>query len=407
MRPVRLLLHLCLLVLLVVAVGWLWKNAWAVSEKVSRITLDPGPQPPGRPLMRAESVDWDGSAGTLTLRADQGLPSPSYEIPLQGWPEGSAAHIRFRGVAKEIVPGDEIWQSARIMVIWRDEKGILREKHYGLLFAYGSGTFENEFLAVLNEPGEASIFLQQAGKSGEIVLHSLEICPVTMRTWVPWATAGLLMGVGVWWTFLFRLLIGQSGIRRPLGAATLALVVFWALVLPGPWEPLRPLGGPFAIDHTSALATKPASSIGEPTAESPSAPNTPVAASPVPAVNLPVPAAVKDGWFWETYRWAKEKARGLMHLGTFVALTLAFVAIFHSTRGWIPVAILGISSEAMQTAFGFGFEGEDMEDLAVNALGIGCGLLMVAMWRKWRNGQPKKHGKITSPPCPGAPPESS
>jgi glycopeptide antibiotics resistance protein len=77
---------------------------------------------------------------------------------------------------------------------------------------------------------------------------------------------------------------------------------------------------------------------------------------------------------------------------------VAFVGILGSNRGWIPVAVLGLASEAMQTLFGFGFEWEDAGDLAVNALGIIAGLMALNAWQKRRS---RRQGEraITSPLC--------
>lgn len=401
MRYFRIFPHLCLFVLLVVTVGWLWKNAWAISGAGLPIRLEPGASLPGRTLLGVESVSWDRAGGVLRLRGNDGGPMPSHEIPLAGWPRGGAAHIRFGGEAKDIVPGVENWQDGRVMVIWRDAKGRILQAHYGLLGAQGSGRFEREFLAVLNQPGQTSLFLQHAGKSGEFVIDRLEVSPVSLRGWVPWAIAGLLLAIAVWWAVLFRALTGKSGLIRPLGASCLALGAVWTIVLPGPWEPLRPLGGPFVIEHGTGTSGAPATppAVGAP---APPPPETgagmPALANPGESVHLPVPAALGDGWFWATYHWMKHKARALMHMGAFAGLTLAFLGILGSHRGWIPVAILGIASEAMQTLFGFGFEWEDAGDLSVNTLGIAIGLLVALWWKRRRAGR-KNARAVTSPPC--------
>ena len=434
MRPVRILLHLCLLVLLVVAAGWLWKNAWAASSLAEPIRLAPGPTPPGKTLRRPDLLSWDGARGALTLRGTKSGPTPCHEIFLAGWPRGMAAHIRFSGEAREIVPGAEAWEDGRMVVIWREEDGEVMQYHHGLLGAKGSGRFQSESVVVLNQPGQASIFLQHAGHGGEFEIDDLEITPVGLRRWVPWATGALLCASGIWWALLFRGIAGNRWVLRACGAAALGLAAVWTLVLPGPWEPLRPLGGPFVLQPSTAAASPvkvvdvaksdpvapvPMASNSQPTpplASTPPAPaqaapiarntTTPVAAPALESAELPVPGALESGWFWETYRWVKSKARTLMHLGAFVALTLAFVAILDSKRGWIPVAILGLASEAMQTLFGFGFTWEDAGDLLVNALGIGIGLLLAAGWKKWRAGRVRP-SDLTSPPCPEAPPESS
>ena len=410
---------------MVAAAGWLWKNAWVVSGVAAPVRLAPGPVPPGKTLRGEEFLDWDAARGALVLRANMGGPMASHEISLPGWPRGMAAHIRFSGEAREIVPGAEDWHDGRVMVIWREDDGKIMQPHYGLLGAKGSGRFDFEYVAVLNQPGQASVFLQHAGASGEFEIDGMEITPVGLRRWVPWATGTLLGAVGIWWAALFRRITGRKGPWRPLGAAALALGAVWTLVLPGPWEPLRPLGGSFVFRQsppampTDGVVKAPATPSVAPSAPAPASSPVTLAAAPPPSSSptavapvetpdrspgLSVPGAMERGWFWETYRWVKMRARSLLHVGVFAILTLAFVTLLGSNRGWIPVALLGGASEAMQTLFGFGFGWEDAGDLAVNALGIGTGLLAAAAWRKWRAG---RVCPLTSRPCQGAPPESS
>ena len=353
---------------------------------------------------------WDPELGALILRGSQGGPMPSHEFPLSGWPRGMAAHIRFSGVAREIVPGPEEWQDGRVVVIWRNEENQVLQHHYGLLGAENTGRFELEYVAVLDQPGQASIFLQHAGYSGEFEIDGMDITPVGLRVWVPGATAALLGATAIWWALLFRGIAGRGGFWRPLGASALGLAAVWTLVLPGPWEPLRPLGGSFVFQQ-SAKPLPPAEVVEmpkpapvEPDVKAPAptwpltpstvtqsnppaaAPRTahPPAEPPKASSGIPVPGALDSGWFWEAYRWVKSRARSLMHLAVFAALTLAFVTLLQSARGWIPVAILCFASEMMQTLFGFGFGWEDAVDLAVNGLGIAAGLLASSRWKSWR-----------------------
>jgi hypothetical protein len=99
---------------------------------------------------------------------------------------------------------------------------------------------------------------------------------------------------------------------------------------------------------------------------------------------VPVPGAMKNSWFWESYHWVKRKARIVLHIGVFAVLTVLFQVVLGSVRGWVPVAVLGVSSEAMQAFFGFGFEWEDAGDLAVNATGIAVGIFLVRWWARRR-----------------------
>ena len=397
MRTLRPILHLCLFALLVAGAGWLWRNAWVVAESVPALRFAPGPTPPGRILQGAENLHWNAARGALALRASKDGPAPAREIFLHDWPRGLAAHIRFSGESRGLVPGAADWQNGRVALIWRDQNGNVGSVHRGLLGAEGTGHFQFEYVAALDQPGEPSILLQHAGLGGEFQLDTLEITPVRQRPWLVWATGGLLVATGFWWERLLRAITGEQARWRSSAASALALMTVWTLMLPGPWEPLRPLGGGFRIDASGPAATPP---VCMPTVDG----IAPVSAAAVvgqvsePA-GLPVPGALDGGWLMDTYHWVKRKARGLMHLGAFAALTVAFVLLLDSHRGWIPVALLGTGSEAMQTVFGFGFGWEDVGDLFVNGFGIACGLAVVGWWKKRRAGR-EKPGAVTSPPCP-------
>lgn len=401
-----------------------------VSGVVAPIRLAPGEALPGKTLRGAEGVCWESKEGKLVLRAAvPGAMMPTHEIFLPGWPRGLAAHLCVTAEARGIQHGAADWQDGRMLFLWRQEDGTVSQKHLGLLGAKGSVRYQFEYVAVLDQPGQPSIFLQHAGSAGEFEIQALEMTPVGLRPWVPWATGAMLLLAGLWWSFLLRRLTGQTGIWRPGAAAALGLLAVWTLILPGPWEPLRPLGAGFSIgpaagigatlpETATAQTTKiePSSSATTPTSPNPSTggemagpfPSKPTtteatARAEIPTASgaivasaeLPVPGALDGGWFSQTYRWVKKKARALMHFGVFAGLTLAFTGLLQSFRGWIPVALVGAGSEAMQTTFGFGFGWEDAADLVVNGLGIACGLLVWRWWRIRRRGQ-----SLTSLPCP-------
>lgn len=417
-RILRCLLHLCLLVLLGAAVSWLWKNAWTTLGGVPPVLLEPGPKPAGKSLRAPGNVNWNPVAGHLTFRANPGGPFPSHEFLLDGWARGRAAHIRIAGTTRDLDPGPEEWQDGRAMLIWRQPDGSVQQAHYGLLGSEGSSSFDLEFLAILNQPGQPSVFLQHAGTSGELTIEKLKITPVGLRPWVPIVTAAILVSVTLWWAVLLSLITEKRNLWRSFCAALITVLAFWVMVLPGPWEPLRPLGGAFVIGSGVEVASatpaasppspgggispaaRPAPPKGDGAPSAVAGPPAPVAQPPArsaeekpkdgPALDAPettpVPGAMKQSWFWESYHWVKRKARVLLHIGVFAGLTLALVGISRSDRGWVPVALLGVSSEAMQAFFGFGFEWEDVGDLTVNGLGIAIALA-VARWWTTRQGR--------------------
>ena len=273
-------------------------------------------------------------------------------------------HIRFQARAENLVAGREQWDDGRLFLEWQDPKsggtlGVSR-----IHSARGDDASEPQVVVARSPVGEAVpvLRLQHLGESGRYVVQVFEITPAREQALWRFGRWGLLIG------FLAVLAAVARGTKKPARwrgwfAASIWMLVAVHYVVPGPWEPTRSFGVPFAFEDKRQQKTVISNSeakMGGLRADD---------MLFLKALPLPSDPGLR-------LRQMLPCLRPLMHVALLFFPLLA-IAWLVGPRGALSLGVLlSLSTEAAQVMFGFGFGWDDIGDLFFNSLGIAAALWM-------------------------------
>lgn len=335
-------------------------------------------------VLSGEDVRWqrtdlmgvDGGTGGLVVHAAaEGTPVPEVRIPVADVAEASHLWFRVAMRGKDVVRGEEKWQSPRVVAMWHDGAGLPLPGvvgFAGLREGDDPERVSNGVMRWQRERGAMHLHIQNLAAEGSMVVTGLETLAVVQRPWVP--TVGVLLA-GLWgaWMFqLIRLLVPQAVWIRAALATLMLLALSFKGVFPGPWHPYAPLPGGFATGgEVDVVGVFPP-------------PNSAAVNVPGDGAGLAVITDLPDekplrGLLAEVI-YQLRPISPLFHVALCFGLALVFITILGSRRAAWLVLGLGAAAEASQTLFGFGFDAKDVLDLVVNALGVGLALWLLARY---------------------------
>lgn len=319
-----------------------------------------------------------GNGGVvLELARGPGDPPRVQRLALPGIGPADFLHVELQIGADRLAPGRALWEDGRLLIEWHsDGRGMEPDM---LASIRGHGTLDPVSLVCRAEHGPALpvLRLEQLGASGVLrVLH----CRLTVVR----QTAGWIYGrwllLAAWFGWGAALAGGgrTSGPVRPPLAAGLWLLLATQVVLPGPWQSIRPLGAPFA-----GLAGGTPSWPSTPTvAPSPPAP-LPSAGTTAPNQGESLGRLPMKGSLLLRIKDRIQQARPLLHGLLFFVPALAFALLVGRWRALVLAALLALGIEWAQLLFGFGFDPFDVIDLACDAAGIALALLVAPRIARW------------------------
>lgn len=331
--------------------------------------LRSAPQLPG--------VEWAGTPAhpVLRVRVDAANPRVAARLVLPGAVPVEFLHVRFRMSSRGLTPGTETWEDGRLMVEWHPADGGAGWENDPI----GSIRFDNHtegndlVIHPLRGPAVPALRLEHLGRVGEFEISDMEIKVIEERkSWKigRWFLAASWLA----WGFLF--VRSWPGICRwrALCVSTIWLLMAIEFVVPGPWKILHPLAGSFRMGpeaELAAMAERPSRLVpGE---------------APATLSSAPIPALGKipyQGSFAMRVKLEISKARPLLHLLLLFAPALAFTFLVGRTPAAFLVILLALAIEAAETAFGYGFDGNDILDLIWDAGGITLGIWACGFLRK-------------------------
>ena len=389
--------------LLLAALSWLlWQSSFVAAKDVP--ALDLRYTPAGVTRTPTGVIGKEGD--TVVLEAAKEVPR--IELRWIQHPPARYAHVSLDVSARGVVMGRHPWESARMFLMWFDSDGKLVDGHLPLWSGTGDqGRQTKDMMVPLARDGTLPrVMIENRGAAGVFKIHSFSMQPAELRPGFAWMLALLLLAWLGLIGFALRRWVVTEGVALPRVALAAALWVgfAWVSSFPGPWIPWHPLGKPFTVKHldgTQVIKPQPKPAVLPTPAPSPVAPppaaeaQAPPVAAPVAEMTPPAPVppavAVQASGSVEhgpperlgggPVRWFLNHLPGLkrpIHLLAFAALTTLVALLTSSVRAGWPAFVLGLLSEFSQWAFGFGFDGGDLVDLAFDAVAVLTGLVV---WR--------------------------
>lgn len=271
--------------------------------------------------------------------------------------------------AKNLLPGNEIWQDGRTFLEWLapDNRSTVVTPIHS---ARGNSQTSLHF-AVKVPPGDLHpvLQIQNLGKQGEYQVQKIELTPAHHTSQWKWGSPLITVAT----IFLISSLIAKTSLPlwpRSLFASCITILFAYLFIIPGPWPKRFGMGQSLHWPHEGSLSKAAPPMATHPTASSPTkklgnhhAPSTfPVAAQ---YTKLPESANLA----LRTKK-ALKKIRPLLH----VALLFLPVLLISFCVGAKPGFLLGIAMaigiESAQWLFGYGFHADDVRDLLANLCGI-------------------------------------
>ena len=371
MRRVSLLL--ITLPLLLAGTFGLWRHRFervqslptlGIAELVAGVELAPGAA--ARPLP-------DGGT-SLELARGVGEPPRIQRLSLPGIGPADFLHVELQVGADRLIPGQAVWDDGRLLIEWH-APGHGMEPDI-LASVRGHGVLDAVSLVCRADHGPALpvLRLENLGATGAFrVLH----CRLTVVRQTLWWKLGRWVLLAAWlgWAAVLAGAGRTSGPGRPLLAAGIWLLLATQVVLPGPWQSIRPLGAPFTGLASSATAIPPAA---------------PLPPSPPPAAAKPSSSEVESlgrlplkGSLLLRIKDRIQQARPLLHGLLFFAPALAFALLVGRWRAALLAALLALGIEWAQVLFGYGFDPMDVIDLTCDAAGIALALAIAPRVARW------------------------
>lgn len=317
--------------------------------------------------------------GALMIELSRGAGEPAriQRLLLPGVGPADFLHVELQIGADQLVPGQAVWEDGRLMIEWHSQARGMEPDI--LASIRGQGILDPVRLVCRAEHGPAlpTLRLEHLGQSG--VFRVLDCRLTVVRQTLAWKIGRWVL-LAAWFVWAAALAGGgrTSGRGRPLLAAGLWLLVATQVVLPGPWQSIRPLGAPFT--GVTDLTTSAPPVLPQPVVP---APLPPAAAKEAPHHVEALGKLPMKGSLLLRIKDRIQQARPLLHGLLFLAPALAFALWVERWRAAILAALLAFGIEWAQALFGYGFDLMDAIDLGCDAAGIALALAIAPRIARW------------------------
>jgi len=331
---------------------------------------------------------WEGtkSLPRLKLRAD---PDQATRLILPINRPVDFLHIRFRASAQNLKPGREFWEDGRCLIEWHSPGDGFKwenDPFFSAQYDQTSGITE-VVMRPEKPPAIPSLRIENLGVSGDFELAMFEVTVLQER--LVWKIGRwFLLAAWLGWAIAWIRAIRKVSLPRSLGSAMIWVLMAIYFVIPGPWNDVRSLAGPFQLGPKTTATTA--------TSVSPSETTEIASLNPSSWKSGFVPSAGKiptRGDFTLRIKVYAQNARPLLHVLLLFVPTFIIACLVGGKPATSLAIILSLAIEAAQFAFGFGFDWVDVFDLASDAVGILLAIWAYGQLQKSRYGQ---HALITN-----------
>ena len=351
---------------LVASLFFFWQYRFEAVPGAQRITLAD---------LRGSSILGPGVAWTqsgkglnLSLRIADEAPNPIALLHFPTLRPVCWLHVRFQISANNLVPGRETWNDGRCIMEWHtpgknDE--FENDQFTSVRGNQNSGIVEC-VLRPNNAPADPVLRIENIGVKGELIVSEFEGIPLQER--VLWRIGRwfLIFGWIGWAVFWIRPTRGL--LVRAVLAGIVWLLMGIYFVVPGPWKITRSFGQPFQIQMAtgSQIMQKHVPSTLESTSDPESRSKKLVS---IGKVEGKVDLILQIKMLFASIR-------PLLHSLLLMVPTVLIACLVGQRPAIQLMAVLALSIEAAQVAFGYGFDRLDVFDLFADSVGILIGIIL-------------------------------
>lgn len=374
----RRLTSLGFILILLIVTYVIWQHRFERSPEFAPVTL----ADLRKLAVPTPGVEWLGSESKpkLRLRVDPEHPRTVARMDLPALKGVGLLHLRFQVSATDLRPGREIWEDGRCIIEWHSSAGSSQWENEPFCSVRSNQVTQSTDLVL--RPDQASAIpvlrLENLGTHGDLELSSFEATVLKERPL--WKTSRWLLIAGWFaWTMSWIRSMAQVSLLRSSSAAAIVIMMGIYFVIPGPWQDVRSLGGPFQLGNEIKASQMPIHPIA---IDSEHHPETGAAVAPariesVGKVKPSIGLALKLKLF-------AQSAKSLLHILLLLVPTLMIACLVGAYPAGSLAIILSLAIEAAQAAFGFGFDRADVIDLGCDAIGITIALWIYHLFRQYR-----------------------
>lgn len=305
---------------------------------------------------------------SLILSARGETRHATFDLPLGN--TSSHLFVRISAQAKQLIPGDEVWQDGRTFIEWltpANQRANVSPIHS----AQGDSGLTACF-AIKIPPGDLRpvLRIENLGKQGDYILKEIELTPARLTG--SWKLGSpLIMAAFV---FLIASLLAANQIPslpRRLFAASITCIIGYFFIIPGPWPQTKGLGQALVWNYQQV---KPMTTVSSIKFHPPIAPQAIIESElGDQKIVSHKPNYTKLPESDNLALQAKKilaKVRSLLHFALLFAPVWIVSYAVGSKRGFLLGIAMALGIEMAQWLFGYGFQADDVKDLLADLCGI-------------------------------------
>lgn len=342
-------------------------------------------------------------AQSLTLSATaEKIRHATFSLPLGT----SSAYLFFRisAQARQIIRGEEKWHDGRLFIEWMSPDNQRAAVSY-LHSAQGDSSTSTHFaVKVPHKDLRPVLRIENLAKSGDYVIHEIELTPAQQTGYWKWGSPLILVGFIV---VIASILAKESVLSLPrrFCAAIITCVIAYFFIVPGPWPQRKGLGRDLVwnrpvvnagLSRLSESGTMHAAPSRQNEHSATMSHEAPTARADYAQLPEPENLALRA-------KKALVKIRALLHFALLFFPVWLLCYCVGKKRGFLLGLAMALSIEGAQWLFGYGFHVDDVKDLVSDLCGISLGVylhdklsLKIRSWLPFPFPEPSADGKSYS-----------
>lgn len=331
----------------------------------------------GTELPQGVTLTNEGNDTTLTVAANPAGGHAALRLLIPVDTPGPAILLTFRLKAKNLEPGNQVWENGRAIIEWHQPHTVAPGDWESVPVSSVRFDDESQIAGFVVHTASAravpALRLENLGKSGTMELSGFRARMVEEST--GWRIGKWLLLSGfLAWAAALVFACKRVHLGRALGAAAIWVAMGINFAVPGPWKIQRPFIQPFHLGEPTVSAKSSQAALDA----APIAPSTlPPAGSIQATGNIPL-----QGSFPLRVKFLISSARPVLHALMLALPAFLLTALAGRRAALYLCGLLTAFIELSQWAYGYGFGWDDVGDICMDVVGIALGLYFCLWCRK-------------------------